>query len=378
MKILQIIGARPQYMKYFPVARAIEGKNGISDVLVDTGQHYDYTMSKIFFDEMGIKEPNYHLEVGSGSHGKQTAQCVERIEKILNDVEPDIVVVYGDTNSTLAGAIAASKLLLPVVHIEAGLRSFNKYMPEELNRILSDHVSSMLFCPSTTAIKNLVREGFTNIINNGMPVSTEDIKHISFPHKIDINNPIVINSGDVMHDTLLYSREMARMKSEILSTLGIQSKKYIVLTLHRAENTDDTTQLNTLINFINSSINDETVIFPMHPRTRKVYGDMSQPLAKNVKIIDPVGYFDLIALLGNARLLMTDSGGMQKEAYWLGIPCVTLRDETEWIETVEAGWNILYKAYKGKHNPTATQTDLYGDGRAAEVIVEFLVKFLKR
>ena len=378
MKIINIIGARPQFMKYFPIARAIEINNGIRDVLVHTGQHYDYTMSKIFFDELGIKEPDYHLEVGSGTHGMQTTQCVQRIEKVLNDVEPDIVVVYGDTNSTLAGAIAASKLHIPVIHIEAGLRSFNKNMPEELNRILSDHVSSMLFCPSTTAIKNLVKEGFTNIVNDGKLVTIGEVNNISLPETININDPVVINSGDVMHDTLLYSREMARTKSDILSTLGIRSRKYTVLTLHRAENTDDTIRMDALIDFINTSVNGETVIFPMHPRTKKIYGDVTKPLVKNVKIIDPVGYFDLVALLSNARLLMTDSGGMQKEAYWLGVPCITLRDETEWTETTDAGWNILYKDYRGEHKPAAERTDLYGDGRAAEVIVGCLMRVLGR
>jgi len=375
MKILQIIGARPQFMKYFPVARAIENNNGVTDVLVHTGQHYDYNMSKIFFDELGIKRPDYHLGVGSGSHGMQTAQCVERIEKVLNDEQPDIVLVYGDTNSTLAGAIAASKLHIIVAHVEAGLRSYNKNMPEELNRILSDHVSSVIFCPSTTAIQNLKKEGFTNIVNDGKPVTIEDVKNISLPDKININDPVVINSGDVMHDTLLYSREMARTKSDIISTLGIESKKYTVLTLHRAENTDCTSQLESLVDFINTSVDGDTVIFPMHPRTKKIYSDVSKPLGKNVKIIDPVGYFDLVDLLSNARLLMTDSGGMQKEAYWLGVPCITLRDETEWTETVDAGWNILYKDYRGEHKPAAERTDLYGDGRAAEVIVECLVRY---
>jgi len=376
MKVLNTIGARPQFMKYFPISRELKKHNTfIKDVLVHTGQHYDYTMSKIFFDELGIKEPDYHLEVGSGSHGKQTAQCVERIEKVLNDVEPDMVVVYGDTNSTLAGAIAASKLHIPVVHIEAGLRSFNKNMPEELNRILSDHVSSMLFCPSTTAIQNLLKEGFTNIVNDGKPVTIEDVKNISLPDELNINDPIVINSGDVMHDTLLYSSEMARTKSDIISILGIESKKYTVLTLHRAENTDSIAKLESLVDFINASVDGDTVIFPMHPRTKKVYNAVSNSLGNNVKIIDPVGYFDLVALLSNARLLMTDSGGMQKEAYWLGVPCITLRDETEWTETVDAGWNILYKDYRGEHKPAAERTDLYGDGRAAEVIVECLVRY---
>lgn len=370
MNIINIIGARPQFMKYFPIARMLRRYyQSAHDILIHTGQHYDYNMSKIFFDQLGIKEPDYHLGVGSGSHGTQTAQIIERIEALLIKHRPDLVIIYGDTNSTLAGAIAASKVHIPIAHIEAGLRSYNKQMPEEINRITSDHVSTFLFCPSQQAVNNLKKEGFDNIFRSGDLVTLDDVDS---PVNSDINYPVIVNSGDVMHDTILYAKKIAKIESNILSELNLPSKDYAVLTLHRAENTDDQKRFKHMIQFVNDIIKEYTIIFPMHPRTRKVYESIDVRFSSNVKIIDPVGYFDLINLLDNASLLLTDSGGMQKEAFWLHIPCITLRDETEWTETVETGWNILYKDYPGYFSTPENTQSPYGDGNAAEIIVKYL------
>jgi UDP-GlcNAc3NAcA epimerase len=345
MIIFNIIGARPQFMKYFPISQAIKRyDSSVTDILVHTGQHYDYRMSEVFFDELGIRKPDYHLGVGSGSHGSQTGKIIERTEELLFQHKPDAVVIYGDTNSTIAGAIVASKLNIPIAHVEAGLRSYNKIMPEEINRILSDHVSTFLFCPSKRAVQNLQHEGFRSIHNNGDLI---ELHNVEKPTPAGINNPVVVNSGDVMHDTILYARNIARTKSSILSDLNIKEHEYSVLTLHRAENTDDRDRLNLMIEFVNDTGNGTPVIFPIHPRTRKMYESANEVFSPNIKIIEPLGYFDLIHLLNNARLLMTDSGGMQKEAFWLGIPCITLREETEWMETIESGWNILYKDFSG-------------------------------
>jgi UDP-GlcNAc3NAcA epimerase len=375
MIILNIIGARPQFMKYLPISNAIGQRDPlIRDILVHTGQHYDYNMSKIFFDELGIKEPDHHLNVGSGTHGFQTAQIIQKIESILTNYKPDAVIIYGDTNSTLAGAIAASKMHIPVAHIEAGLRSYNKRMPEELNRILSDHVSTYLFCPSNRAVKNLESEGFSNIFENGRLASLKDVEN---PLTCDINYPIVVNSGDVMYDMILRSKEIALQKSIILKTLNISSKEYSVLTLHRAENTDDQVQFGKLIDFVNGTGTGQMIIFPLHPRTRKVYDTVGISFSSNVKIIEPVGYFDLICLLSQANMLLTDSGGMQKEAFWLGIPCITLREETEWTETIESGWNVLYKNYTSQFTPPEKKPSPYGHGNAADVIVRYLINSLR-
>lgn len=379
MKIAHVVGARPQFIKYFPVSRAIRNINGsesyIKDVLIHTGQHYDYKMSRIFFDELGIKEPDYHLSVGSSNHGEQTALILQRTEEVYLREKPDIVLVYGDTNSTLGGALASAKLHIPVAHIEAGLRSFNKKMPEEINRVLTDHVSSILLCPTKVAVKNLKNEGFNLILNDG-ELMDDCPYHISY--KADPSNPVVCNVGDVMHDALLYSIKIAEEKSDILRKLDLAPKTYRLMTMHRAENTDNEDRFKEIIDFINHASSGAKVLFPMHPRTRKIYEKADKRLSDNVRIIEPVGYFDLLKLVKYSDLVMTDSGGLQKEAYWLKVPCLTLRDETEWIETVESGWNILYKNYSGTHTPADSDTLLYGDGNAGRNIVEILIDIIGR
>jgi UDP-N-acetylglucosamine 2-epimerase len=314
MKILTVVGARPQFIKLAPLSKILR-ENGINEIIVHTGQHYDENMNDLFFKELEIPEPDYNLGIGSGNHGEQTGKMLIEIEKIMLKENPDLVIVYGDTNSTLAGALAASKLHIKLAHVEAGLRSFNKRMPEEINRVLTDHVSDILFCPTQTAVENLKNEGITKG---------------------------VYLVGDVMFDALLHFSKISDTKSNILERLNIKPKEYYLATIHRAENTDNYERLkNILIAF--SKMN-EIVVFPIHPRTRKMInyyglGDLLEN--DNVKVIDPVGYLDMLKLEKNAKAILTDSGGVQKEAFWLKVPCITLRDETEWIETVNLGWNRL-------------------------------------
>ncbi len=314
MKIVTIVGARPQFIKAAPVSRELRKQH--TEVLVHTGQHYDENMSAVFFRELEIPEPDCNLGIGSGSHGQQTGAMLGGIEAVLIAEQPDWVLVYGDTNSTLAGALAAAKLHIKVAHVEAGLRSFNRRMPEEVNRVLTDHVSDMLFCPTQTAVKNLAREGLTQGV-----------------HLV----------GDVMHEALLWAAERARTQSVILDRLVLMKKGFLLATVHRAENTDDPVRLRAIVEALVSL--DDPIVFPIHPRTRKALDRLEFPtLPSRVKVIEPVGYLDMVHLEQSARTIMTDSGGIQKEAYWLGVPCVTLRDETEWVETVESGWNVLVGA----------------------------------
>jgi UDP-N-acetylglucosamine 2-epimerase len=308
MKIVSVVGARPQFIKCAPVSRLL--RRSATEVLLHTGQHYDANMSASFFEQLQIPEPHYNLQVGSASHGAQTAEMLRGIESVLVQEEPDMVIVYGDTNSTLAGALAASKLLIPVAHVEAGLRSFNRRMAEEQNRIIADHLSRLLFCPTQTAVGNLEREG----IRAGV-------------HSV----------GDVMYDALMFNAELASRRSTILRQLGVDPRHYILATVHRAENTDDSAVLCRLVDAFGRLA--DRVVFPVHPRTRARLRDGRLP--PNVLAIDPVLYLDMLTLERNARLILTDSGGVQKEAFWLSVPCVTLRNETEWVETVRAGWNIL-------------------------------------
>lgn len=384
MKIASIVGARPQFIKVAPLIRGIQeynklkSKAEIEHLIIHTGQHYDYEMNKIFFDELGIHKPDYNLEVGSGSHGWQTSEMIKKSEEVLTEENPNWILVYGDANSTLAGAITATKLHFPIAHIEAGLRSYNKKMPEEINRVLTDHCSDILFCPSEIAVKNLEKEGFKNIINNGKFIDEYSTKLLITNPKF----PIVINVGDIMYDLFVISLEIAEKKSNILKKLRLNPKEYYLATIHRAENTDNKNRLRNIIEALAEISEEKPVVLPVHPRTKKTFQalNISPSSFKQIHLIDPVGYFDILVLEKKAEKILTDSGGIQKEAYWLGIPCITLRDETEWVETVESGWNMnaSYEADSivsalQKIKPTCSQPNVYGNGRAAENILKFII-----
>lgn len=314
LKVCTVVGARPQFIKTAPVGRRL--REVAIEVLVHTGQHYDDDMSEVFFRELKIPQPDYNLDVGSGPHGFQTGQMLKRLEEVLNKEKADIVVVYGDTNSTLAGALAAAKLHIPVAHVEAGLRSFNRRMPEEINRVLTDHISSLLFCPTATAVNNLAREGI-----------------IQGVHLV----------GDVMYDAVMENLQIAESKSRALERLAVKPRSYVLATVHRAENTDDLGRLRNIVEALCEVSKIDPVVWPVHPRTRKsLDGFPLTPLHHGgLRLIDPVSYLDMLMLEKHARVILTDSGGVQKEAHWLEVACVTLREVTEWIETVEAGWNRL-------------------------------------
>jgi len=352
MKILSVIGARPQFIKLSPFDRAIR-KEGLEHFILHTGQHYDYGMSKVFFEELQIPEPDLNLNIGSGEHGWQTGKMLTGIEKALVKEEPNIVIVYGDTNSTLAGALAAAKLHIPIAHIEAGLRSFNKTMPEEHNRILTDHCAELLFCPTEKAVENLEREG----IKNG-----------------------VFNVGDIMYDALLYSLDIAKQKSTILQYFNISPKKYLLTTIHRAYTADERDKLAEILAAFEES--EMEIIFPLHPRTKKRLQEFDLSLPENVRLLAPLGYMDMLILEKNAFKILTDSGGMQKEAYLLKIPCITLRPETEWIETVESGWNTLVGSNKtlileaiNKEGFIKEHPDFYGNGQSALKVIQIIKEF---
>ena len=373
MKIVTIIGARPQFIKAAVVSRAIANYNKdvtsnsfmVTEVIVHTGQHYDRNMSDIFFEEMNIPRPNYFLDINGLSHGAMTGQMLEKIEAVLVEEKPDVVLVYGDTNTTLAGALAAAKLHIAVAHVEAGLRSFNREMPEEINRVLTDHMANFLFCPTKQSVENLKAEGIIKKEHatgnsNGCP---------------SIHNPDVCLVGDVMLDAAIYYKELARKPQLALS------EKFILATIHRAENTDNAVRLKSIFDGFEKIGKEVPIVLPLHPRTRKTIETLDLKASESIKIIDPVSYFEMIYLLENCMLVMTDSGGLQKEAFFFKKPCITMRDETEWVELVEHGFNSLtgagteniYDAYKAI---IATDLDfnieLYGDGKAGERIVEFL------
>lgn len=350
MKIVTVVGARPQFIKSAPVSKAITNA-GHQEYLLHTGQHYDYGMSKIFFDEMGIQEPAINLGVGSGTHAQQASKMLVGIEKVLMSHKPDIVLVYGDTNSTLAGALATAKLQINLAHIEAGLRSYNRLMPEEHNRVLTDHCSNLLFCPTKTAVDNLAREGILNGV-----------------HLV----------GDTMYDAVLQFGEIAKRNSKILQTLKINPNEYLLTTIHRAYNTDTPEVLSEILSVFRQV--DEIIVFPIHPRTLHAINVRNLQIPVNVKVIDPVGYLDMLMLEQNARAILTDSGGMQKEAYFFQIPCLTLRPETEWIETLASGWNhlvgvdadIINDAIRNLETPNRSPVQAFGDGFAANKIVSII------
>lgn len=343
--VATIVGARPQFVKAAAVSRAFK-QAGIDEALIHTGQHYDANMSDIFFEELEIPAPKLHLGIGGGGHGAMTGAMLAKLEEAFVAKKPAVVLVYGDTNSTVAGALAAAKLHIPVIHSEAGLRSFNRRMPEELNRVVTDHLSTLLLCPTQTAIANLTNEGIV-----------KGVHHV----------------GDVMFDATQFAIERSRKTSDILKTLALEGKRFAVCTLHRAENTDDPQRLAALLAFLEDKSDGRTIVFPMHPRTRKVLA-ASGIATRGLMIIDPLGYFDLHRLLADCEIVFTDSGGLQKEAYFHRKPCITLREETEWVETVDAGWNRLWSG-SDFASPRKDIAD-YGQGDAAERTAELVRQML--
>jgi len=357
MRLCTVVGARPQFIKAATVSRIIAAQTAVQEIIIHTGQHYDDNMSKQFFDELNIPTPNYQLNTGSGLHGQQTGQMLAKIEEVLLQEKPDWLLVYGDTNSTLAGALAAAKLHIPVAHVEAGLRSFNRKMPEEINRIMADHVSTILFPPTENGHRQLLKEG--------------------------ISNAQIYNVGDVMYDATLYYNKRNTTRETLVDRLNIKSKPYALVTIHRAENTDSHTRLIHIFDALIELSNEMAIILPLHPRTLAIASklELLPRLEQHIQIIEPVGYLDMLALEQHASCIITDSGGVQKEAYFNRVPCITLRDETEWVELISNGWNQLcspntpfsllnvIKAGSFEKKPDVT---LFGDGDAARKIVKIL------
>jgi len=348
MKIIHVVGARPQFIKAAMISKAWNSSDG--EYLLHTGQHYSEKMSRLFFDELKLRKPDINLKVGSSNHAKQTSKMLTGIDQYLEDIQPDHVIIYGDTNSTLAGALAASKRGIPLSHVEAGLRSYNRSMPEEINRIVSDHLSNLLFCPTEQAVKNLSTEG------------VQDNVHLV---------------GDVMADGLLFFIEIAKKQSKILELLDLQPKKYVLATAHRNGNVDDKKKLSQIVEGLRGI--DQVVVLPLHPRTKKMVEVFNLSFSENVRVLDPVGYLDMLILEENAECILTDSGGIQKEAYLLGVRCITMREETEWVEAVDAGWNLLVGANHEKiisgfydFRPEENRPQIYGDGDAADKIVKVI------
>jgi len=346
MKIVTILGARPQFIKAGSVSREIAKHDEIEEIIVHTGQHYDANMSDIFFEEMQIPKPDYNLNINGLSHGAMTGQMMEKIEEVALEEKPDWVIVYGDTNSTLAGALVASKLHIKLAHIEAGLRSFNMQMPEEVNRILTDRISNILFCPTDTAMQNLKNEGFENF----------DCK--------------IIKSGDVMQDGVLFYRNLSQKPNFHIS------EDFILCTIHRAENTDNESRLKNIFEALVEISQTKQVVLPLHPRTKKILAELEID-SSHLTIVEPIGYLEMVWLIDNCSFVMTDSGGLQKEAYFFEKPCLTLRDETEWVELIEEGFNRLVgadkvkilQAYKHIKDLKIKSLNLYGDGKASELII---------
>lgn len=382
IKILTIIGARPQIIKAAAISRAINKsfQNQIQEILVHTGQHYDANMSEVFFQEMGIPKPDYNLNVGSMSHARQTAKMMEGIEDLIFSEKPDYLLVYGDTNSTLAGAISAAKLHLPVVHVEAGLRSFNKAMPEEINRIMTDHASTLLFSPTQTGFQNLINEGFSNT----------DVQNAH------ADNPAIFHCGDVMLDNTLFFRQKAQNESKVLEKLNLKSNNFILCTIHRDNNTDQKGRLTNIVEALLeiSEKSELEIVLPLHPRTSKklpetIEKQLYEKFISNqkIKITEPVSFFDMIQLESHSKLVMTDSGGVQKEAFFLQKPCLIMRSETEWVEIVNAGCAQIVDANKNNiidnfdafsKNKNLIFPEIFGNGNAAEFICQKIVDHAKR
>lgn len=380
MKLVTIIGARPQIIKAAALSRAIRNHyaDQIQEVIVHTGQHYDDNMSQVFFDELQIPRPDYNLHVGSASHGVQTARMTEGIEALLIKEKPDFIVLYGDTNSTLAGAVAAAKIHVPIVHIEAGLRSFNKSMPEEINRIVCDHCSTLLFTPTKAGLENLKREGF--------PVDGSGVSTSSTTAAPTIDNPKVFHCGDIMYDNSLHFADIAEEKTDIIQRLELVGRPFILATIHRDSNTDHPERLGAIFDALIELSKENQIVLPLHPRTAKLLktnlSNEKQTLifsSANIKLIPPVSFLEMIALERHAQLVMTDSGGVQKEAYFFKKPCIILRPETEWVEIVQTGNAILADADGSrimdawqhfKNNPPTTFPEVFGDGHAAEFMLK--------
>ena len=383
MKIVTIIGARPQIIKAAALSRAIRSRysNKIQEIIVHTGQHYDENMSQVFFDELSIPRPDYNLHVGSATHGVQTAHMTEGIEDILMKEQPDYIVLYGDTNSTLAGAVAAAKIHVPIVHIEAGLRSFNKAMPEEINRIVCDHCSTLLFTPTKAGLENLKREGF--------PVDESGVSTGSTATPT-IDNPKVYHCGDIMYDNSLHFSELAESKTDIINRLNLNEKQYVLATIHRDSNTDQPERLNAIFTALIELSKEIRIVLPLHPRTAKLLKTNLEAEKQeqvfsttNITLIPPISFLEMVALERHAQLVMTDSGGVQKEAYFFRKPCIILRPETEWVEIVQTGNAILadadevriMQAWKHfKDNPPCEFPEIFGDGHAAEFMLEKMLQ----
>jgi UDP-GlcNAc3NAcA epimerase len=382
-KLLTIIGARPQIIKAAALNRAIQGKfsDELTEVLVHTGQHYDHGMSDVFFEEMGIPQPNYQLSIGSGSHGKQTGKMLDGIERVIGLEKPDALVIYGDTNSTLAGALAAAKIHVPVIHIEAGLRSFNKRMPEEINRITADHASTLLYSPTNAGLRSLEREGF-------LPLAAAKQKG-----KADIDNPYVFHCGDLMYDNTLFYSNKADGYDGLFAKHGIERDNFILSTIHRPQNTDDIRVLAGILSALNAISLEDAVqmVLPLHPRTANMIAQADDAainaLADNplFQIIEPVGFLEMILLEKHAQLVMTDSGGVQKEAFFMQKPCVILRPETEWVEIVDCGCAVLAGSdperiaagyRKFRLEPPSSYPTIFGNGAAAEFICTSIIEHL--
>ena len=378
IKLLTIIGARPQIIKAAAISRAVRTKfaGQVEEHILHTGQHYDANMSEVFFRELGIPEPDYNLHVGSGTHGVQTARIIEGIEEVLTEQQYDGVIVYGDTNSTLAAAVAASKIHVPVFHVEAGLRSFNMGMPEEINRIVCDQLSSVLFTPTLTGLRNLEAEGFSTIKNR-----------VRFA---DGREQRVVLSGDVMYDNSMYFSAMADMQSDIIERLGLKYRQFVLATIHRPANTDNAENLKSIFHALNdiAERHQTDMVLPLHPRTKKRVNELGfseLDFSERLKIIEPASFFEIIRLEKNAAIVMTDSGGVQKEAFFYGTPCVILRPETEWVEIVEAGAGIIVDAdyerimvaYEQLVNKPVRFPALFGDGHASERIIQEIIEYLR-